>query len=131
MTQVIYTVKIYIKIQQAKPNAALGAALGSKGINITQFCNKFNTITKFKKGELHPVVVTIYKDKSFKIKIKQKSTSTLIKEILQTTTNNTHLNNTMLHKIALYKLQDLNTNCIKKAIKTIKGCAKSIGLTTP
>ncbi|QSW37841.1 50S ribosomal protein L11 [Candidatus Vidania fulgoroideae] len=130
MAQIIHTIKTHIKIQQAKPNANLGATIGSKGINVTHFCNEFNKITKFKKGELHPIVITVYKDKSFKIKIKQKTTSTLIKTALQTTPNNTYINTTTLKQIALNKLKDLNTKCIKKAIKIIKGCAQSMGLIT-
>ncbi|MGX7582591.1 uL11 family ribosomal protein [Candidatus Vidania fulgoroideorum] len=128
MIPIAHIVKTQIKLQQAKPNANLGAVIGSKGINVTHFCNEFNKITKFPKGALHPVIITIYKDKTFKITVKQKTTSTLIKEVLPIT-HTSFISNNLLKQVALRKLKDLNTKCIKKAIQIIKGCAKSMGLT--
>ena len=80
------TVKIQIKAQEANPSPPIGPALGSKGINIMNFCNKFNETTKnmteLKKGTLVSVVINIYPDKSFDFIVKSQPTSNILKSIL-------------------------------------------------
>ncbi|QSW37979.1 50S ribosomal protein L11 [Candidatus Vidania fulgoroideae] len=129
----IITVKLNLKIGQVKPDSYLGSCLGSKGINVVEFCNSFNLINSDKTGTLVPVLVHINTDKSFKIIIKKPTVINYLKEFLgiekfPSTKNTLTISKTMVSKIAKLKLSDLNTPSLKKAKKTIIGCAKSAGI---
>jgi len=80
MKEIAAIVKLQIKGGQANPAPPIGPALGSKGVNIMEFCKQFNARTQDKQGELLPVVITIYKDKSFEFVIKTPPAAELLKK---------------------------------------------------
>jgi len=129
--------KLQIKGALANPSPPIGPALGSKGLNIMQFCKKFNEITKDKKGDVLPVVITIYKDNSFDFIIKTPPTSVLIMNMVKIKKGSKEANRNkvgtisleQIKKIAEIKIVDLNTLKIDSAIKMVVGTAKSIGIT--
>lgn len=133
-------VKLQIKAQEANPSPPIGPALGSKGVNIMNFCNKFNELTKnmpdIKKGTLVSVIINIYPDKSFDFIIKSPPASILIKNLLNITkgSNNPNKNKigkityNQLDSIAKQKTNDLIVNSNDAAIKTLIGTAKSMGI---
>ncbi|HIH2763012.1 MAG TPA: 50S ribosomal protein L11 [Candidatus Azoamicus sp.] len=134
------TVKLQIKAQEANPSPPIGPALGSKGVNIMNFCNKFNDATKnmpeIKKGTLVSVIIHIYPDKSFDFIIKSTPTSNIIKDILNIGKGSKNPNKTKISKITREQLEiivkqksnDLIVNSNDAAIKTISGTAKSMGI---
>lgn len=134
------TVKLQIKAQEANPSPPIGPALGSKGINIMNFCNKFNDATKnmseLKKGTLVSVIIHIHPDKSFDFIIKSTPTSNIIKNILNIEKGSQSPNKIKLCKIkkeqleliAKQKINDLIVNSNDAAMKTILGTAKSMGI---
>jgi large subunit ribosomal protein L11 len=129
--------KLQIKGALANPSPPIGPALGSKGLNIMEFCKKFNAITKDKKGDVLPVVITIYKDNSFDFIIKTPPTSVLIMNMIKIKKGSKEANRNkvgtisleQIKKIAEIKIVDLNTLKIDSAIKMVVGTAKSIGIT--
>jgi len=129
--------KLQIKGALANPSPPIGPALGSKGLNIMEFCKKFNAITKDKKGDVLPVVITIYKDNSFDFIIKTPPTSVLIMNMIKIKKGSKEANRNkvgtisleQVKKIAEIKIVDLNTLKIDSAIKMVVGTAKSIGIT--
>lgn len=134
------TVKLQIKAQEANPSPPIGPALGSKGVNIMNFCNKFNEATKnmpeIKKGTLVSVVIYIYPDKSFDFIIKSTPTSNMIKNILNIEKGSKNPNKTKICKIkkeqleiiAKQKSNDLIVNSNDAGMRTIMGTAKSMGI---
>lgn len=133
-------IKGYIKLQVkgglANPSPPIGPALGSKGLNIMQFCKKFNEITKDKKGSILPVIITIYQDNSFDFIIKTPPTSVLIMDAINIKKGSKEsgrkkiadISLKEIEKIAKIKMPDLNAFKIDSAIKMIIGTAKSIGV---
>lgn len=130
----------YLKLQvrggQANPAPPVGPALGSKGINIMEFCNQFNARTDDRKGQVLPVVITIYKDKSFDFVIKTPPASVLI---LQAANKKKGSDQPNLNKVASItwdqvkdiaetKMKDLNSFKISSAMKMIAGTARSMGI---
>ena len=130
----------YLKLQvrggQANPAPPVGPALGSKGINIIEFCNQFNARTDDRKGQVLPVVITIYKDKSFDFVIKTPPASVLI---LQAANKKKGSDQPNLNKVASItwdqvkdiaetKMKDLNAFKVSSAIKMIAGTARSMGV---
>tara|TARA_B100000003_G_C10901686_1_gene359527 strand:+ start:758 stop:1204 length:447 start_codon:yes stop_codon:yes gene_type:complete len=130
----------YLKLQvrggQANPAPPVGPALGSKGINIMEFCNQFNARTDDRKGQVLPVVITIYKDKSFDFVIKTPPASVLI---LQAANKKKGSDQPNLNKVASItwdqvkdiaetKMKDLNSFKITSAMKMIAGTARSMGV---
>ena len=130
----------YLKLQvrggQANPAQPVGPALGSKGINIMEFCNQFNARTDDRKGQVLPVVITIYKDKSFDFVIKTPPASVLI---LQAANKKKGSDQPNLNKVASItwdqvkdiaetKMKDLNSFKITSAMKMIAGTARSMGV---
>ena len=130
----------YLKLQvrggQANPAPPVGPALGSKGINIMEFCNQFNARTDDRKGQVLPVVITIYKDKSFDFVIKTPPASVLI---LQAANKKKGSDQPNLNKVASItwdqvkdiaetKMKDLNAFKVSSAMKMIAGTARSMGL---
>ena len=130
----------YLKLQvrggQANPAPPVGPALGSKGINIMEFCNQFNARTDDRKGQVLPVVITIYKDKSFDFVIKTPPAAVLI---LQAANKKKGSDQPNLNKIASItwdqvkdiaetKMKDLNAFKVSSAMKMIAGTARSMGV---
>ena len=131
----------YIKLQipagQANPSPPVGPALGQKGVNIMEFCKQFNTKTSDKAGLIIPVVITVYKDKSFSFITKTPPAAVLIKKTLNLEKASPEPNKTkvaqitreQLKEIAESKMPDLNANDIDGAINMIAGTARSMGVT--
>ena len=130
----------YLKLQvrggQANPAPPVGPALGSKGINIMEFCNQFNARTDDRKGQVLPVVITIYKDKSFDFVIKTPPASVLILQAANKKkgTDQPNLNKVasitwdQVKDIAETKMKDLNAFKVSSAMKMIAGTARSMGV---
>ena len=130
----------YLKLQvrggQANPAPPVGPALGSKGVNIMEFCNQFNARTDDRKGQVLPVVITIYKDKSFDFVIKTPPASVLI---LQAANKKKGSDQPNLNKVASItwdqvkdiaetKMKDLNAFKVSSAMKMVAGTARSMGI---
>jgi len=131
----------YIKLQipagQANPSPPVGPALGQKGVNIMEFCIQFNAKTSEKAGLIIPVVITVYKDKSFSFITKTPPAAVLIKKALNLAKASSEPNKTkvgnitreQLVEIAESKMPDLNANDIDGAVNMIAGTARSMGVT--
>lgn len=130
----------YLKLQirggQANPSPPVGPALGSKGLNIMEFCKQFNARTQDKPGQLLPVVVTIYADKSFDFVIKTPPAAVMLMEAAKLKKGSAEPNRTkvgsvtwdQIREIAEIKLPDLNAFKVESAMKTVAGTARSMGL---
>lgn len=130
----------YLKLQirggQANPSPPVGPALGSKGLNIMEFCKAFNARTQEKQGQLIPVVVTIFKDKSFDFVTKTSPAAVLLLEAAKLKKGSAESNRDKVGKvswdqvrqIAETKMQDLNALEIESAMKMVAGTARSMGI---
>ena len=131
----------YLKLQirggQANPAPPVGPALGAKGLNIMDFCKQFNARTQEKQGQLIPVVVTIYSDKSFDFVLKTPPAATLLLEKSKKKKGSGVPNRQKVGKvtwdqvkeIAEIKMQDLGAFTVESAMKTVAGTARSMGIT--
>ena len=130
----------YLKLQvrggAANPSPPVGPALGSKGLNIMEFCKQFNARTQEKQGQLCPVVVTIYKDKSFDFVIKTPPAAVLLLEKSKLKKGSAEPNRMkvgsvtwdQIKEIAELKMLDLNAFKIESAMRMVAGTARSMGL---
>ncbi len=109
------------KLQFMAGGAKPGPALASAGINMPQFCNAFNDATKDRKGDVVPVIITAYEDKSFDFQLKTTPAANLLKKAAGITKD-------PLKEIAEYKMPDLNANDVEAAMKIIAGTAKNMGI---
>ena len=129
-------VKINIKAGQANPAPTVGTALGPHGINIQQFCLQYNEATKDKMGDVIPVEITIYEDRTFEFKLKTPPASELLKKAAgiekgASTPNKSKVGTVtrkQLEEIAEKKMSDLNAYDIDHAVKIIEGTARSMGI---
>jgi large subunit ribosomal protein L11 len=129
-------VKLQIPAGQATPAPPVGPALAPQGLNIGEFCQKFNELTKNQMGWTLPVEVTIYEDRTYDLKIKQPPTSELLKKAAGIEKGSGEPNRTkvgkitkaQLREIAERKMADLNTDNIEKAMKIVEGTAKNMGI---
>ena len=136
MKEIVALVKLQIKGGQANPAPPIGPALGSKGVNIMEFCKQFNARTQDKPGEVLPVVITIYKDKSFDFVIKTPPAAELLKKAAKIEKGSPEPNRKKVGKvtwqqireIAEKKMPDLNCYTVEAAMRMIAGTAKSMGL---
>jgi large subunit ribosomal protein L11 len=130
-------VKLQVKGGQANPAPPIGPALGSKGINIMDFCKRFNAATQEKMGKTLPVIITVYKDKSFEFIIKQPPVAISLLEAIKKETASAIPNRTkvgsvdwdQVKKIAEEKMADLNCFTVESAMKMVAGTARSMGIT--
>ncbi len=128
--------KLQIQAGKANPAPPVGTALGPHGVNIQEFCTKFNDATKDRMGEIVPVDLSIYKDKTFDFILKKSPASDMIKKKLNIKKGSgnplqdkvSELTETQLKEIAEAKMPDLNTNNIEAAKKIIAGTAKQMGV---
>lgn len=132
MTQI----KLQVPGGQANPAPPVGPALGQHGVNIQGFCTQFNEATRDKMGDIIPVIITVYEDRSFDFVCKTPPAGELIKKALGiksgaknalTETVGT-LTKAQLREIAEKKLPDLNTNDVEQAMKIIAGTARQMGV---
>ncbi len=129
-------IKLQIPAGQATPAPPVGPVLAQHGLNIKEFCDKFNELTKKQIGFKIPVEVTIFEDRTYEMKIKQPLTSELLKKAAGIEKGSTQgskskvgkITREQLRKIAEQKLPDLNTDDIEKAMKIIEGQAKNMGI---
>lgn len=133
-------ISTYIKLQvqggAANPSGAVGPALGSKGVNIMDFCKQFNARTQDKQGELLPVIITVYKDKSFDFIIKTPPAPVLLMKKAQLKKGSPEPNRKKVgsvtwdevKEIATLKMPDLNAFDLSAAMKMVAGTARSMGL---
>lgn len=130
----------YLKLQvrggAANPSPPVGPALGAKGLNIMEFCKQFNARTQEKQGQLLPVVVTIYSDKSFDFVIKTPPAPVLIMEAAKLKKGSAEPNRVkvgsiswdQIKTIAETKMPDLNAFKIESAMRQVAGTARSMGV---
>jgi large subunit ribosomal protein L11 len=132
-----YLIKLQIKGGQANPAPPIGPALGSKGVNIMEFCKTFNARTQDKMGEVVPVVISVFPDKSFDFIIKTPPAAELLKKAASITSGSPEPNRKkvgtpvtwdQVRTIAEIKLPDLNCFDVEAAMRTVAGTARSMGI---
>ena len=129
--------KIQVKGGSANPAPPIGPALGSKGLNIMEFCKQFNARTQDKAGQVLPVLITMYTDKSFDFVIKTPPAPVLLKEAAKLTSGSKEPNRIkvgavswdQVRTIAELKMVDLNAFTVEAAMKQVAGTARSMGIT--
>ncbi len=129
--------KIQVKGGAANPAPPIGPALGSKGLNIMEFCKQFNARTQDKAGQVLPVLITMYTDKSFDFVIKTPPAPVLLKEAakLQSGSKEPNRNKVgsvswdQVRTIAEIKMPDLNAFTVEAAMRQVAGTARSMGIT--
>jgi len=130
-------VKLQVRGGQANPSPPVGPALGAKGLNIMEFCKRFNAKTQEKQGQVVPVVITVYKDKSFDFIIKTSPAAVQLLEAAKIKSGSPESNRVKVgsvtwdqaRAIAEDKMDDLNAFTVESAMKMIAGTARSMGLT--
>jgi large subunit ribosomal protein L11 len=130
-------IKLQVKGGAANPAPPIGPALGSKGVNIMEFCKQFNARTQDKAGKVLPVIITVYVDKSFDFIIKQPPVPIQILEAVKLKSGSAEPNRKKVGKlswdqvkdIAENKMSDLNCFTIESAMKMVAGTARSMGVT--
>jgi large subunit ribosomal protein L11 len=136
MKKIKAKIKIQIPAGQATPAPPVGPALAQHGLNIKEFCDKFNEMTKSQQGFTIPVEITVFEDRTYTLKLKQPPVAELLKKAAGIEKGSGEPNKkkvgkitkAQLREIAQRKLPDLNTKDIEKAIKIIEGQAKNMGL---
>ncbi len=129
-------VKLIISAGEATPAPPIGPSLAPHGINIGEFCSRFNELTKEFKGMQIPVIITVYDDRTFDLTLKKPPVSSLIKKYLKIEKGSSEagrkfvgkLTKDDVRKIAEEKLPDLNTDNLEQAMKIIEGTARSMGI---
>jgi len=129
-------IKLQIRAGQANPAPPIGPALGQHGLDIQQFCNQFNEATKDKGGDIIPVEITVYEDRSFDFKLRTPPASELLKKAagIEKGSGEPHktkvgkVTKQQIREIAEKKMADLNANNIEAAMKIIEGTAKNMGI---
>ncbi len=130
-------VKLQVKGGQANPAPPIGPALGSKGVNIMEFCKQFNARTQDKQGQVLPVLLTVYTDKSFDFVIKTPPAPILLLEASKQKSGSAEPNRKkvgsvtwdQVKAIAETKMPDLNAFKLESAMKMVAGTARSMGIT--
>jgi large subunit ribosomal protein L11 len=130
-------IKLQIKGGAANPSPPVGPALGSKGVNIMEFCKQFNARTQDKGGKLLPVIITVYSDKSFDFIIKTPPVAVQLLEASRVKKGSAEPNREkvatvtwdQVKVIAQDKMPDLNAFTLKSAMKMVAGTARSMGIT--
>ena len=130
-------VKLQVKGGQANPAPPVGPALGSKGVNIMEFCKQFNARTQDKQGKIVPVIITVYTDKSFDFVIKTAPAPIQLLEAAKVQKGSKESNRVKVGKvtwaqveaIAKDKMPDLNCFTVESAMKMVAGTARSMGIT--
>lgn len=129
-------IKLQIKGGAANPSPPVGPALGSKGVNIMEFCKQFNARTQDMAGKIVPVIITVYKDKSFDFVVKAPPVAIQIRELANLKKGSAEPNRVkvgsiswdQVRAIAENKMKDLNAFTIESAMKMVAGTARSMGV---
>ncbi|HPT14547.1 MAG TPA: 50S ribosomal protein L11 [Bacteroidales bacterium] len=130
-------IKLQIKGGAANPSPPVGPALGSKGVNIMEFCKQFNARTQDQAGKVIPVVITVFKDKSFEFIIKTPPVAVQLLEATKLKSGSAEPNRKkvasvtwdQVREIAQSKMADLNCFTLEAAMKMVAGSARSMGIT--
>ena len=130
-------IKLQIKGGAANPAPPVGPALGSKGLNIMDFCKQFNARTQDSAGKVLPVVITVFSDKSFTFEVKQPPVAVSLKEAAKIQTASGEPNREkvasvtwdQVKEIAQAKMPDLNAFTLRSAMTMVAGTARSMGIT--
>ena len=130
-------IKLQIKGGAANPSPPVGPALGSKGVNIMEFCKQFNARTQNKAGKVLPVIITVYGDKSFDFVVKEPPVAVMLMEVAKLKKGSSESNRNKVASIswdqvkgiAEDKQSDLNSFTIESAMKMVAGTARSMGIT--
>ena len=134
--EVVKVIKLQIPAGDAKPSPPVGPALGQAGVNIMGFCKEFNAKTMKQKGDILPVVITVYKDKSFDFITKQPPAAMLLKKAANIESGSGEPNKKKVAKITKEKLMeivntkmpDLNTDDVEQAKKVVAGTCRQMGI---
>ena len=134
--EIVGSIKLQIPAGAANPAPPVGPALGQQGVNIMAFCKEFNARTAKQSGDILPVVITVYKDKSFTFITKQPPASSMIKKALNIASGSKEPNKIKVGKltkkqveeIAKRKMPDLNARNTAAAMKIIAGTARQMGV---
>ena len=129
-------IKLQIKGGAANPSPPVGPALGSKGVNIMDFCKQFNARTQDKAGKVLPVTITVYSDKSFDFVVKQPPVAIQLKEAAKVQKGSAQPNRDkvgqvtwdQVREIAQDKMPDMNCFTLEAAMRMIAGTARSMGI---
>lgn len=130
-------IKLQIRGGAANPSPPVGPALGSKGVNIMEFCKQFNARTQDRAGKVIPVIITVYSDKSFDFITKTPPVAVQLLEVSKLKSGSAEPNRTkvgsvtweQVKAIAEEKMQDLNAFTLDSAMKMVAGTARSMGIT--
>jgi large subunit ribosomal protein L11 len=134
--KVMAVVKLQLRAGQATPAPPVGTALGQHGVNIMEFCKAYNEATQAQMGQVIPVDLTIYEDRSFSFVTKQPPAAELIKQAAGIEKGSPEpnrekvgrLTSDQVRQIAETKMKDLNANDVDQAMKIIEGTARSMGV---
>ena len=134
--KVVGEVRLQIPAGKANPAPPVGPSLGQAGVNIMEFCKQFNAATQAQAGDIVPVVITVYQDKSFTFITKSSPAAALLKKAakLETAAHTpgrevvAKVTRKDLEKIAETKKNDLNARSLEAAVKIIAGTARSMGI---
>ncbi len=134
--KVVASIKLYCPAGAANPAPPIGPALGSHGLNIGEFCKRFNDQTHGQEGLILPVIITAYEDRSFTFVIKSPPASVLLKQACGIAKASGAPNREKVGKvprskvreIAQAKMKDLNTPSLEQAVKQVEGTARSMGI---
>jgi len=130
-------IKLQVKGGAANPSPPIGPALGSKGVNIMEFCKQFNARTQSQAGKVLPVVITVYSDKSFDFVVKTPPVPVQLLEVTKQQSGSAEPNRKKIasvtweqvRQIAQDKMPDLNCFTLESAMKMVAGTARSMGIT--
>ena len=136
MAQLVKKISLQIPAGKATPAPPVGTVLGPAGINLQEFCTKYNDATKDKMGDILPVVISIFDDRTFTFIVKTPPVAFLIKKMLKLKSGSSKgskeivgkLSQAQLREIAEIKLVDLNCYTVEEAMKIVAGTAKNMGV---
>lgn len=133
--QIVKKIKLEIPAGRATPAPPVGTVLGPAGVNLQEFCSRYNDETKDRMGDIVPVEITIYDDRSYSFKLKTSPTTFLIKKLTGVKTGAAKgkqivgtITKDQVRQIAEIKMPDLNAYDIESAMKIVEGTAKSLGI---
>ena len=134
--EVVRKIKLQVAAGKATPAPPVGTVLGPAGINLQEFCTKYNDATRDKMGDILPVEISIYDDRSFDFVIKTPPAAFLIKKAANVTKGSVKgskepvgkITSAQLKEIAETKLPDLNAYTVEEAMKIVAGTAKNMGI---
>lgn len=134
--KILTQIKLQVPAGQANPAPPVGPALGQHGLNIQEFCTRFNDSSKDRMGDIVPVEITVYEDRSFDFVMKTSPASELIKKAAKLKKGSGKplsekvgsITKAQLREIAETKIADLNTNDVEQAMKIIEGTCRQMGV---